>query len=48
MGAIVALSMLFEWHMKLSTTALGVSVTVSALTGIAFGFLVMTLVWRRR
>jgi len=38
LGAIALLEAVLGWPMKLSTTALGVSVAVSALTGIAFGF----------
>ncbi len=37
-SAILGLSKALEWKMTLSTTALVVSVAVSALTGIAFGF----------
>ncbi len=37
-GAIAALRALLEWHMALSPAAIGVSIAVSAATGIAFGF----------
>jgi putative ABC transport system permease protein len=37
-GAIVLLSSALEWHMQLSVTALALSIAVSALTGISFGF----------
>jgi putative ABC transport system permease protein len=37
-GAIAILRAVLEWPMKLSTAALAISVAVSALTGIAFGF----------
>jgi putative ABC transport system permease protein len=37
-GAIGALTSLLEWHMALSPTALAVSIAVSGLTGVAFGF----------
>jgi putative ABC transport system permease protein len=37
-GAIVLLSSALEWHMHLSVTALALSIAVSALTGISFGF----------
>jgi putative ABC transport system permease protein len=36
-GAIAALQAILQWHMTLSMYALGVSIFVSALTGIAFG-----------
>jgi putative ABC transport system permease protein len=36
--AIATLRAVLEWHMTLSAPALGVSIGVSALTGIAFGF----------
>jgi putative ABC transport system permease protein len=37
-GAIAVLRAVLEWPMKLSVSALAISVAVSALTGIAFGF----------
>jgi putative ABC transport system permease protein len=38
-AAIATLSSVLDWHMALSSVALSVSVGVSGLTGIAFGFL---------
>jgi putative ABC transport system permease protein len=38
-AAIATLSTVLDWHMALSSVALSVSVGVSGLTGIAFGFL---------
>ena len=37
-AAIGVLRAILEWHMTLSSEALGVSVSVSALIGVAFGF----------
>jgi putative ABC transport system permease protein len=38
-AAIATLSAVLDWHMSLSSVALTLSVGVSGLTGIAFGFL---------
>jgi putative ABC transport system permease protein len=37
--AIFGLKSLLEWHMSLSPLAIGVSLTVSGVIGVAFGFI---------